>query len=259
MRSVAIVFLLVLSANCFGQILPDSIDERALQFKVKQIDEFMNRFNYDISYDGARVKDRKDTELRKKNMYTLFNLDQFGDSIGYPNELVKKFCDDIIRKDVRIHYEDTTWQAELVCEATFNNKLRKISLLLQTEKIREYEYKWVIADVSGDLFETGDQAELQGLLISPAEHGINFMTLPATITSHAKAVAVLSPQGHREDKLSVFNFLVSHGILKIKSIKEVKYHFYLPDYCFEVERIEKDQSYNTGWLINKIEVNHQNQ
>lgn len=108
MRSVAIVFFWALSANCFSQILPDSIDERALQFKVKQIDEFMNRFNYDVSYDGTRVKDRENIELRKKNMYTLFNLDQFGDSLGYPNELVKKFSDDIIRKDVHIHYEDTT-------------------------------------------------------------------------------------------------------------------------------------------------------
>lgn len=259
MRSVAIVFFWALSANCFSQILPDSIDERALQFKVKQIDEFMNRFNYDVSYDGTRVKDRENIELRKKNMYTLFNLDQFGDSLGYPNELVKKFSDDIIRKDIHIHYEDTTWQAELVCEVTFSNKQRKISLLLQTEKIREYEYKWVIANVSGDLFETSDLPEPQKLLISPAEHGINFITLPTTITNHSKAVAALSPQGHREDKLSIFNFLVSHGILKIRSIKEVKYHFNVPNYYFEVERIEKDRSYNTGWLINKIEINHQNQ
>lgn len=67
--------------GAFAQFFSTVIDEQELKFKVKQIDEFMHRFNYDIAYDGSSPVFMKDSATyvaeRTKNMLTLFNLDKF--------------------------------------------------------------------------------------------------------------------------------------------------------------------------------------
>ena len=45
--------------------------------------------------------------------------------------------------------------------------------------------------------------------------------------------------------------------LKVNPITKVIFHFQLGDYTFSVERIEKEQSYNQGWLINDVQLKKQ--
>ena len=48
-KFLMIIFALFMYHSAFAQFATTYIDELELQFKVKQIDEFMQRFNYDIT------------------------------------------------------------------------------------------------------------------------------------------------------------------------------------------------------------------
>ena len=53
-RYILAILTFLIAHSTFAQFATTYIDELELKFKVKQIDEFMQRFNYDITYDGKR-------------------------------------------------------------------------------------------------------------------------------------------------------------------------------------------------------------
>lgn len=68
MKRYILTFLVIVIAHtAFAQFATTFIDETELQFKVKQIDEFMQRFNYDITYDGKKPTAQKDSIKYKEN------------------------------------------------------------------------------------------------------------------------------------------------------------------------------------------------
>lgn len=118
-RFLLIMLVLFTYHNAFAQFAATYIDELELQFKVKQIDEFMQRFNYDITYDGKKPIVNKDSikykEDRVKNMLTLFNLDNFMGKNKKPTKLASDFIEYAISNNYRLNYADSTWTAIVKC------------------------------------------------------------------------------------------------------------------------------------------------
>lgn len=251
-RMVMVLLCACFAQGLFAQLLPAIIDETELQFKVKQIDELMRRFNFEVTYDGKPVNDTLPKEVRIKNMCTLFDLKSFPVKDGKLNEEVSDFCDYVIENGYKLCYEDTTWRAEVVCDATFNGKKAEVSLLLRTEQIEGVLYHWVLTDVKSPLFDVMCKETKDSLFVSPAEHGISFITLPRIINLSVMDVNTIFHKGWRPDMLSVFYYLVAGKKLKMQSVKYVIYHFALGDYMFDVKRFEREGSYNSGWLINSL-------
>lgn len=227
-----------------------------LQFKVKQIDEFMQRFNYDITYNGKKPVLENDSIKYKadriKNMMTLFNLDKYMDKNKRPTKLASEFIEYVLENQCKLNYADSTWTAIAKCWCTYQGQKRVIYLHLNVERIKGVEYKWVISEVTGKLFENENLNRDSTLFISPAEHGIGFISLTTLINSNPQAVNSFSSKQHKNDNISVFDFLIASKVLKLISIEKVSYHYDLGEYSFDVERIEKEKSYNKGWLINNI-------
>ena len=48
--------------------------------------------------------------------------------------------------------------------------------------------------------------------------------------------------------------MAANQMLKINNVESVSYHYSLGKYNIVVERVEKTNSYNKGWLINSITV-----
>lgn len=255
-RYIILILMFTLSNACRAQFATTYIDEMELQFKVKQIDEFMQRFSYDVNYKGEKpivTKDSiKNKEDRVKNMMTLFNLDKYMDKNKKPTKLASEFIEYVLQKKCKLNYSDSTWTAIAKCWAIYQGQKRAIYLHLNVERIKGVEYKWVISEVTGKLFENETPQRDSTLFISPAEHGIGFISLPTLISSNQQAVNSLSCKLHKNDNISVFNFLIASKALKLTSVEKVSYHYDLGEYSFDVERIEKEKSYNKGWLINNI-------
>lgn len=255
-RYILTLWTIVIAYAAFAQFATTVIDESELQFKVKQIDEFMHRFNYDITYNGKKPTIHTDSikykENRVKNMLTLFNLDKYMDKNKKPKKLAADLIEYAIENNSKLSFTDSTWTAIVKCWGLYQGQKRNINLYLNVERIKNVEYKWVINKVDGKMFEVLKDTIDFKVFISPAEHGIGFISLPSTIEMNTQKIASLDYKEHKNDKLSIFNYLIASKALKITSIEKVIYRYILGKYSFDVERIEKEKSYNKGWLINDI-------
>lgn len=236
----------------FSQNSPSVFDESTLELKVKQIDEFMHRLNFDTLPNGKAPADSMTVKDRLNNMYTVFRYENFVSDSDAPDSLITNFCNYVINNNLRLNYEDNNWTAEVICDARMDKKPVKISLLLQTENIRDVLYKWVLVNVSADFLKPLTSEPKDSLFISPAEHGISFITLPRIINLSVADVNTVFKKGWSPDPLSVFNYLISTKKLVLNSVDKVIYHWTLGEYSFDVERFEGEDSSNQGWLVSRI-------
>lgn len=252
-KFILLAIALLLQQSIYAQIFTTVIDETALQFRVKQIDEFFTRFNYETDYKGEHPANPSDKEEQKKNMLTLFNLDRFSNEKHQVDSVVSNFIDYVIDNKVKIHYEDSTWNAEAKSSFVYEGKKYDVVFTLKPERIKGVMFKWVIIDIQSPLFAQFPKEPKDTITISPAEHGISFMTLPETINLNKMSVGTTYAKGYHRSTLPVFDYLAASGKIKINAVTKVVYHFHLKDANFDVERIEKEDSYNQGWLINKLD------
>ncbi len=269
MKRFVFVPLLAFMCICYAkaQMLPVVIDEQALQFKVKQIDEFFRRFNYETDYKGDAVSAQGEPlvtdsvaesggsdaqSLKRKNLMTLFDFEKFGRKNMSLDSLATEFLDYVMRVDAKIHYGDTIWCAEAISSITFGGKAYPMHLWLSTERIEGNYFKWVISMVESPLFKCLADSFNTKVMILPNAHGTSFMSLPEDMNLNAKSVRAMFSKGYVPNPLAVLDWILASGRGKIGKVSNVIYHFRLPEYSFSVERHENRNSYNKGWLISEI-------
>lgn len=91
--------MLLTMGSADAQIFTTVINETALQFRVKQIDEFFTRFNYETDYTGKEPQSPTDKEMHRKNLLTLVNLDKFKGDGNEPDSVLNRFVDYVIDKN----------------------------------------------------------------------------------------------------------------------------------------------------------------
>lgn len=259
MKRIISILLLAIAIlpQAGAQIFTQVIDEQELQFKVKLIDEFFSRFNYETDYKGEPVTLHADSValdsmMKRDNIKTLLNLDTFADSNYKLDSVAAGFVDYVIANNKQIHYADTTWYAVAKASVMMDKKSYPIDITLQTEHVDGTIYKWVIRDIDTPALAAISDSIANSISIFPGAHGSSFMTLPETINMNAEKVQSLFHKDYKPDALSVFAYLVSTGKMKMQPVTKVKYRFDIGDYIFWVERFEKADSYNKGWLISNI-------
>lgn len=235
-----------------------SFDELALRFKVKQLDEFIRRFNYETDYTGKRIERPAfdslpvDTAWKRKNLMTLLNLEKFQKSDHRLDSLSTAFIEYLIRETPQLHYEDTTWTAEAFATVRYRQQEYPIQLYLRTEQRKGIYYKWILKDVLSPLFAALWPKSNANIFLMPNLHGISFLSLPSFLNENSESVRHLHGKGYELQRLTLFDFLYATRQLEMRAISRVVYHFRLPRYRFRVERFEHRDSYNQGWLINEI-------
>lgn len=200
------------------------IKEELLKGRVKQIEEFMARFNYEEDWEGKKVKEKSDSLMRAKYIHTLFDYSRFRQKDGKLKPPAEQFIKDAVSHHYLIHYTDTSWRAKVKCKAKVCGKSTTLTLYLRIQQVAPYEYRWVVSDAESPLFKN-TKGSIPPLKISPVEHELGFTGL----------LSLSSPN------------------LQITLIEDVRYIFLnIPGYSFTVERIERKNSYNTGWLITSL-------
>lgn len=200
------------------------IKEDLLKGRVKQVEEFMARFNYEEDWEGKKVAQRADTILRSKYLHTLFDYSRFRQKNGKLTPLAERFIWDVVRHHRLIHYADTSWRARVKCKALLDGKATKLTLYLHTQQVAPYEYRWLVKKVESPTL-TNIPETIMKLSLSPVEHEIGFTGLLSSSTAK----------------------------VKFTKIEDVSYQFFsIPGYAFTIERLERKDSYNTGWLITSL-------
>lgn len=233
-------------------LLSGHIKEDLLKGRVKQVEEFMARFNYEEDWEGKKVNDSADTSLRAKYLQTLFDYSRFRDDDGKLIPVAEHFVQDVVEHRYMIHYTDSSWVAKVRCKAVIDRKTTDVTLILRTEQVAPHEYHWVISGVESPIFNK-ELEKAPRPVISPIEHEIGFTGLLSLSSKGEKDVSRLFPQSMSYDRLSMLSILLKNGLIKLTEIEKVCFLFFnVPGYSFTIERIERKDSYNTGWLITSL-------
>lgn len=200
------------------------IKEDLLKGRVKQVEEFMARFNYEEDWEGKQVKEKSNPLLRAKYIHTLFDYSRFRQKDGKLTPLAEQFIQDVVSHRYLIHYTDTSWRAKVKCKAKLCGRSTALTLYLRTQQVAPYEYRWLVKKVESPT-PTNIPETLMKLSLSPVEHEIGFTGLLSLSTAK----------------------------VKFTKIEDVSYQFFsIPGYAFTIERLERKNSYNTGWLITSL-------
>ena len=240
------IFVVLLGLNVLGvqaqkneQIRLDQLDYK---LKVKQLDEFIRRFNLQESPDMFK---NSDTLIQK--MYCLTALFDFNVVKSREKE-VREFVTAMIDKNAKIAFTDTTWNAVAKCNVLYKGKHTTVTLQLATEHVRGYIYKWVITGASGKILNLTPQKQNEGMMISPVDNEVNFISLKNVTTTEALNILQYKSKKNSVDALSVFFTLVHSGMLTVQNVQQLEYTFHVPGYQFTVHNFVRD-AMNSGWLI----------
>jgi hypothetical protein len=233
-------------------------DEQLLMHRVKQVGEFMDRFNYERDIANKPIEDKDDTVKRKRYVFSLFDAQLVLNSSNPDSTFyeIEQFVDVIVnsQQPVYLYFNDTTWTAEAVCQTKYKGKSTKISVFLKTEEIADNQYKWIISDARGSMLDITPKLKRTKYMISPVENELEFMNLPDISNIYKKDVIHYSDKSFRFDRLSVFFALIYNDMLKVEAVERVIYHFrQVSGYEFTVENIER-ASKNAGWLISSLRI-----
>ncbi len=230
---------------CNAQVF-DMLNSDLYRGRVKLVSEFMERFNGD---EKNPYIDPNADEIDKINLCQLFNIDLILKNRSENEPKAFQFVDSVLNHDVKLYYSNPDWFAKTTCIATFKGKEVKFDLFLVVEPRGNDMYKWVIADVDGDIFDLKPSKSSDQIMLLPNEHESNFMRLYSITNGKDDLITLYSISDNNTDRLTVFNTLVYYGLLNIEYIDDVEFTFLqVPGYVFTIREFEREST-NSGWLI----------
>lgn len=238
--------LLLLSGSVAGQVQVNDYDLLHFRLRVKQVSEFMSRFNQDELPPNLKVGD---TLLHEKAFIMLFDYNL----IERRQDDVWRLVQRLVADERRLSFTDTTWYAKATCNVTLGTKKSTLTLVLRTEHVKGYRYKWVLVDASGDALSLTPLKSNPGLRIDPTDNELNFMSLHTITKNEWPNILNYKAAGRELDGLSVFLALVQADKLKINHVEELVYYFNGPSYRLVVNNFRRDDL-NSGWLISDFTI-----
>ena len=243
------------------------VDEKYL-WRVKQLDQFIGRFNYEESLSGnpmhgngeghngnsgnmpEAMKDAAADSMRRLVIMTLFDLvckDCF--DMGLVNEFLDQVTDE--NNPVKLDFYDDNWYAGLKTQIKYKGTPMDISLTMENEAYPGPKSKWVIAGADGPFIEHVDPAGQVEKHIHPMSHETDFIDLERAFSDRSN-IELYAARTYRHDNLSQLFDKVKSKEIVYQGVKNTKYHFLqVQGWIFVVEHFERN-SKNSGWLISKL-------
>lgn len=234
------------SANC--QLY--SRQEEIFAYKVKQIDEFIERFND----EGTLIKDYVFNEYdlleikRKDLILSLFDLK----NKGFKQDEVNQFLDCVNdpEKPVRLSFFDDDWYARVKCVVEYENREEELNMLLRIQKEKDGASKWVVHQVYADFLRVPEGNNPKAFL-NPVSHATDFMGLNRAFEDPENLKAYLS-SSFQDDQLSKFAMEMQNDKITFQHVEDISYHFFQVDgWIFKVENFQRPDK-NSGWLISSL-------
>lgn len=246
---MALCFCFVMLTKCAHAqaIIDNNILRQKFNCQVKQLSQFIARFNYD---EPVQPRDSSSPN-RIKNIVSLFNLKDIA-LTGNPKtiEFINFVSNDSNR--IKLSLYDTNCFAVANCSFIYNSKEMSIDIFLKMENYKGNKgHQWAIAGVKSKLFEFTAKAGPQDAFINPMNHEVNFTGLSEAL-DEKRNIHMYTAGAYQPDALSVFLFLVQKDIIHFNQINAVEFRFLqVPNWKLTVKNFNR-KDYNSGWLIAEI-------
>lgn len=246
---------LFLSHALFAQISNDQDIFKGLPehlfFQVKQLDQFIARFNSNENAEGIRI-DAKNTsqEDRAKVLASLFNLELLENKLFKTKAL--KFIKEVSGSDIRnLSFYDKDYFATVNCHVLYHNKKETLTLTLTVEGDADKGIKWAIIGAQANFLQTKTDKKSNGI-IPPTNHEVEFIHLLEVFNGKNDISNYISEK-HTPNELDALAYILKNEELKMISTSIPTYHFLqIPGWVFTVDFYNRN-SKNSGWLISHLE------
>ncbi len=236
--------------------------EALFNYEVKEVEEFIERFNDDSDSYFRKVCKEKKIEFtfsRQQMIYSLLNLEnkKIQSDTSLLNDFINKST--AVAKPTFLNFTDNNWFAEANAIVLCKEKLYSVPVILHVQSKKNDWAKWMIASC-GNLKPVVDKSNAKPddyllnqvpTYIPTSSCATNFVDLNYVFNSKEvdsnffDNAYINCPQGKK------FLSQIKSSQIQFLYVKDIVYHFYNVDgYIFDVEQFERE-SWNSGWLINK--------
>jgi len=240
------------------QLQLDVQNEEVFIFRVKQISEFIDRFNYnfDSEFKDA-LNDKNITLSRTKAIHSLINHSDprlNSDSTSYSKqyyELVSEFSNHCVKNEVVIEKSSENIYAIASTNGLYKNNPVVFNIILKQEKVGKDMLKWVLFDVDAGFIDVFKDDTTLLRFLPPSSDELDFMELRRAMND-TDFLDQYAHKGFTYSPLSVFIFLINRGELTTESVSKVSYKICeIPGWEIHVKEYNRNKQ-NSGWLISNI-------
>jgi hypothetical protein len=251
---IVILFFVCICQKIYGQFsIKTNLDSACFQMKVKSLDDFIGRFNFERDHLGnAVIYSDSLRSVRVGMLRSLFDDNLLAAADSQQITVIRQFIDTVImgKAGAGFNYDSPGWHAEATCPAQFKNQATTLTFLIHPAKIADGSYRWEIFDTEGPflLFGTRDPKAAAG----PVSHNLRFLDISKLTDSNPEKFISLINREFKPDKLSVVAFLISSRQLKIQPFTKIEFIVsQIPGFTFRIGEVRRAGS-NSGWLITSI-------
>ena len=220
-------------------------------YKVKQIDEFIERFNHtDKTLIRQYLQERYETDASREEL--IISLFDFSKK-NWNKKDISNFMEDVVypNQPPYISFYDKEWYALVTCKAVYLGKPVLFYLTLSVEQNTERNaVRWAVNSVRADFLNANGNAH-SALSLPPNSHGTDFLELMRIFSAPKKYIDRI-----RSEKSPVLMHLLLSEMadekLRFKQVETISYHFLqLDHWIMKVEEFERPNN-NAGWLISEL-------
>jgi len=229
--------------------------------QVKQLDEFIGRFNYSQDIFGNPISDPFRKKIsREEYIESLFDnqdprLD--GNSAEFDplyTQRITRFISEVIDPDNPKYLDLDSKLIFAVASSIFIQNKQEITIeLVLNKEVSDRMSKWVIAGVRKDLPGSGSMPANDSTIsiIPPTSNETNFIALNRVFEDTAHIPDFFHSDFIR-DNLSLLEYKIATHDLRFKGVESITYHILdIPGWVIVVRNFNRD-SMNSGWLISDL-------
>lgn len=262
------LFLLLLPALSGPEIYAQNLigleeDQYAeFYYRVKQFNEFADRFNFEKDYIGKEIGAEEAADLKREVLLlTLFDREDprlNPESKEFSREyldLITDFINSVCENDLFLDRNSENIYARAICSGLYHGKRKEFSIILQQEHVGRDALKWVMKDIEADFLEFLEEDSIMLRFLPPTSDELDFMELRRAL-SDSTHLDGYADRNFEYSPLSVFFFLRYSGVLHVETVLEVEYIIRdIPGYEFTLHDFNRS-SKNSGWLIRELNLHH---
>jgi hypothetical protein len=228
-------------------------------WEVKQIDEFIERFNADSTLIQDFNQKQNIGKLSRTSLIkSLFNYERkdwnFTELTAFLHQVDNRTA------PVLLYFTDDKWFANVTCSVTQDGKPKTVMLKLKIQKMPAQSFKWVIFDAEANfLSEAGKVTQPvltpavdKNAFLNPMSHSLNFFNLDMmTLDTRNISNYIATNADYTNDLGAFVSQCMSHRI-KVIGVKSVTYSFLqIKGWDMEIQQYNRPTK-NSGWLISKL-------
>jgi hypothetical protein len=222
-----------------------------LYYQVKQLDEFISRFNYKTDVYGKSITEGHQF-TRAEYIFSIFDSNYLRKLDSKSIVFVKDFVRYVVDKQPPLYLKmNENLYALAQCEANYKGKTYPLTVLLKVELASNGAAKWVLADAKANFLQLPPRKNEPSIYIPPNSHETNFISMRKELEK-TQQITDYATKEFQTDTFSIFLFEIYNKNLKINTIDKITYYFFHADnHVFSVDFFNRPEK-NSGWLIASV-------